>query len=485
MRPDIPAIPDPTLLLRDNIAVRLYDVGVGPGDLIAGDPGAYRDISELVAGCRQTDTGSTLTLRYLAELSGPGRPVLGQVVSIRAGAYAIFNGIIDSVSGERENRATATRELTVEVRRRDSVAWWREVRRISETLPAGADLGGFARTVARALGLTDAEIDIPDIGVIQAHDQSQLVDLNAWDMLEQALAPGLREPLVDGRGVLKTANRNLQGRLPDLEVTDAVLVDLARSTARSPCTIYRVKYLDSQIQPVRKPDQRLAGASGTAGFFRKDSHVQVWFSEDRRQRAESTYLLTHLSVNDGLFGRLGNETWSQNSEFGGEIHVFMSGAWYYTNLLALLAAIAAAGAVDWVPVIGGLSRNAAIALAIAYVGHIGHGVYDVMGVPVDYVNTVNEVEAYDESAPVWETKLEEVQNDLIPNDQVATSLAVNELLYRSRENQKAGLVLADDLRIERGDVIGLPDGRRFFTTGYQRELTRGAAAELSLEGFWI
>jgi hypothetical protein len=41
----------------------------------------------------------------------------------------------------------------------------------------------------------------------------------------------------------------------------------------------------------------------------------------------------------------------------------------------------------------------------------------------------------------------------------------------------------DDLRIEPGDIIELHDGSRLYVTGYSRDLTRGASAELQVTGF--
>lgn len=77
-----------------------------------------------------------------------------------------------------------------------------------------------------------------------------------------------------------------------------------------------------------------------------------------------------------------------------------------------------------------------------------------------------------------------IENDLVPSQEASEGLAVAELFYRARSASRASLVIADDPRIERGDVLGLPDGRRFYVLEGSRDLTRGASALLQLEGFW-
>lgn len=496
MRSDIPAATDTTRVsrIREPVLVTYYGTG-SLADLIAGTAGGAVDLTPYAAGVTQTDSQASVKLAFQGpELTGANRPKPGRPVAVTVGGYVLFQGPIESVSGDREVRAAGQtrREINLTVRRRDAMPWWRDVRRMSPIFSAGVELGAMARAIATSsLGLTDLEIDIPDIGVSLAHGSAQLVDLNGWDMLELCFAPGLREPWVDGRGILKTISRDVR-RPADLVLTAEQVVDVTSSTSRPPLTTYRVKWLDPAQSKVVQQEQSLGQTTITCGFFKQHEVVGVWYSEDRKQRAENTRLVEKSSINAGVVGKVADVSFVQIDEYHGDLHADCDLSWFIASLFVEVGALVGSAAIpDVVNIfaemtipVGRLVQNAALMAILFTITKQGHGVYEVWGLPFDWVHSVNEIEAYDDGAEEWQTKLEEMQNDLIPNEDIATSLAVNELVYASREASKASLTIADDLRIERGDILSRA-GRRFYVQGYSRDLSRGADSVLKCDGFWL
>jgi hypothetical protein len=262
----------------------------------------------------------------------------------------------------------------------------------------------------------------------------------------------------------------------------------------------RVKYLSPTQARVTNSNGglgvHLAEASLTLGYFKFHDTVQVWWSQDHRQRAESTFMNVLSSINSNAYELGAAESQSYSPDVGdlsGVIEINLNGAWWALDLAVSIGLIVAAHAIpDIAPPFGGptipvgsIARSIATINMLRVLAHLGVGRYEILGTTYDYVDQVNEVEAYDQDAPAWQTKVEEIQNDLISNDTVAQGLAVNELLYRSRAAVQGGLTMADDLRVEPGDVIGTADGRRLYVQSYSRDLSRGAPATLELGGFWI
>jgi hypothetical protein len=491
MRLDVPAPVDPTLVSRDGVTVTLYPAA-SPRELALETAVGGVDLTPYAESASHTSTQATVPLVHEGQLVGAARPRAGQCVAIRMGGYAAFYGVIDVVSPEREVRG-GNRAMTLTVRRRDALPWWRDVRRQTTIYSVGVDLASMARDVAAGLRLTPEEVVFPNLGIALAHDSTQLADMNAWDMLELILQLGLLEPYVDARGVLKAISRNIR-RAAELELTAEQIAEVAPGSGRPPLTAVRVRWLDPALTKVAQQDQPLTTASLSAGFFRWESAADVYWSDDRRQRAEGTYLVKKQSINDGLL-HVGREEYEQRDEYGGrvtaKIDAFLPGL-AIGGLAALIAAnaipepvqVGPTGTGSTVPWYKAAAKGAAETTMWLAVLALGYGVYEIRGVPYDYVHAVHEVEAYDEDAEPWEQRHEEIQNDLVPDAHVAQALAVNELVHRARASAGSSLTIADDLRIERGDLLGLPDGRRFWVADYSRSLARGAVPLLQLQGFF-
>lgn len=495
MRTDLPAPTDPTLQSGGTVEVLLATSGT-PYELATGAATTF-DLNPYAANVRQGFADCTLDLVHDGELVGANRPRPGLPVQVRRDGGVLWSGIVESVS-ESVARGT-TRRISVTARRRDGFPWWREVRRVTPLFSVGSDLGAIARYVAQALALEAAEYELPDLGVPLAHDSTQLADLNAWDMLEQLAQPAIAEPWVDARGVLKLISRDPR-RPASLTLPWAHVVRLEGEKARPALTILKVKWLDPQLTKVSQQEQVLASETLMCGPFRWRSTREVHWSRDHSLRAENCRLEVKQSINDGGLIEVlpvGTESFKQTSPEGGEITVQYS-AWNALIIPHELGALIAAHQLPEEVVsagVGGsightlpwpkaLAVGAAELVLFSTLFRQGQGIYDVKGMPYDFVHTVNETDAYDQNAEEWDERLEVIENDLVPSQAASEGLAVAELFYRSRASSRATLVIADDPRIERGDILGLPDGRRFYVLEGSRNLTRGEARLLELEGFW-
>jgi hypothetical protein len=250
----------------------------------------------------------------------------------------------------------------------------------------------------------------------------------------------------------------------------------------------RVRWLDPTLAKVAQQDRILASANLTAGFFKWKDRVELWWSEDHTLRAENTRMVVKSSINDGLL-HIGSERYEQTSLFGGHIETEID-AFTPTLATASLAGLLLADKVpDGVAVTGVTIPTGRIARGVLEasfwlaVMSIGQGVYEVWGTPYDFVHLVHEVEAYDANGDPHMERVDEIENNFIPNAAAAEALAVGELIYRSRAAEQDAVTIADDLRVEPGDVL-LIDGAPYYVVDFSRDLSRGATPELQLEGFF-
>ena len=496
MRPDVPATVG-NLLTRQGITVTLYKTAT-PAQLVAGTAPAGTELYEFCESVRHSEAGGSLRLRYHQEFSvADMQPANGDLLSIKVGGYVAFNGVVDDV---RSFDSRDLRFFEVSFRARDRLPAFREYRRMTGLYSVGTEIAIIAQDVAKAVGLSPSEYDLPSTGVILPHDTAQLADLTAWDMLEQILFPALRTPFVDARGVLRTITRDITAP-PVVELALDQVVSISSGSGRSPLTNFRLIWLDPTLTKVHQQERVLTSVTLTAGFFSLKQTKEVTYSQDGRLRADDVRMVVRQSVNDGGIGGIvpvGVEEWIPTSDRGGRLEVTATG---FQQGLAVggLGALTAANFIPEPVVVGGLLASTgftipeprAVAKGIAEsamwlaVLSIGQGIYDFVGRAWDMVHALNEAEAYDQGADPWIQKREELRSDFIMDESHAISLAQNELVFRLCRSAEVPLEVVDDLRYEPGDVLGLPDGRRYYVLGYERELSRGAEPVLNLQGFFL
>jgi hypothetical protein len=241
-------------------------------------------------------------------------------------------------------------------------------------------------------------------------------------------------------------------------------------------------------------------------------------------------ILTSIN-SEALFVDIGTESYAENDVFSGTITVHRSMlnmlavlaailCWWKANLLAEIFTLAidiwtySIDVLGFIPGIGSILKklpvndffgitigkaigdadgvieplNRWIATACLVIGlramsGIGIGQYEILGEPFDYVHSTNSTIAIDDRAPLWMESQVTEENDLIFDEAHAQQVAVRELIHRVAENNSWDSQIIDDPRIEPGDIIELPDTSRIFVQDYERDLTRGSPALLTVRGF--
>lgn len=457
--------------------------------LAAGTATPTADLSDFVESLTCSTTGVDLSLRFNHELYGAAQPRIGDFIQVAVDGLPLFTGQVDGLTGYREERGS--RSFGLSVKQRDATPLWRQTKWMTDTYPTGTELGVIIQDVLRAIGLTSGEMPTVLLtGLHTVHGDTQIADLPVWDMLTMILQANGLEPFIDAVGKMKTISRDVI-RNHDIELEDKDILNITGERVRAPVTNVVVKWLSPELAKTNTQVQVLARESITAGFFKLKQERRIYWSEDRRQRAQNTFMKVLSSVNDGLLP-VGDEDYEQLDEFSGEITV-TTHAWVPTLATASMAMMLFEAEIgDIVTSVPGVTtsfgRKIEAAGQVAYfliIMSLGTGNYEIWGEPYDYVHEVNTTEAYDQNAPAWVRLEEAINSDFIMNEQHAQALAVRELLYRSLSAHSWNVDIVDRLAIERGDILRLADGSRLYVTDFSRDLSHGAPAVLSIKGFRV
>lgn len=443
-------------------------------------------LSPYVSTVSHSDREATVRLSGTLPFDCTTQPRPGHIVSIDADGQRFLNMAIDGITEFREERGT--RQMTLTLRSRDAFGLWRDNRFVTEIYPSGTEFSAIARDIAQAMGLERVEYALPATGFLTPHTNSQMSDMSPWEMLDTLyIAAGL-SPLFNVLGRLKTYRRDTT-RAADITLGMDRVISINGSKARPPITNVKVKWLSRFLSKVAQQDQVITTDTVTAGFFKLEQRREEWFSEDRTQRVENSYMKIIQSINDGLLP-VGDEEYTQISTRNGELVVTTS-AWVpalaTASILALLVATAIPDGVAFsatIP-IGRIIHGFAEAIILIIIMSLGTGNYEFWGSPFDFVHAKNTTEAFDRDAPRWADIEKTIDNDFIYGESHARAVATRELIFENAGAVSWGATIVDDPRLEIGDLIGLPDGSRLFITGYQRDLSRGEEAVLNVTGFRV
>lgn len=447
----------------------------------------YQNLSNYVDSLSQSADGCNLTLKFYQQLYGAAQPRTGDLIQIRLDGEALFNGQVTGVTGYREERGARTFGLTI--KSRDSTPLWRQTKWSTDVYPTGTELGIIVQHTLTALGLSGTEMpSLLQTGIHTVHGDTQLADLPVWDMLTQILQASGLEPWIDAVGRFKPIDRDVS-RTHDIQLDMSQILNITGDRQTPAVTHVVVKWLDPNLSRSNGQSQVLGKESITAGFFKLKQERKVYWSEDRRQRAENTFMKTLASVNDGLLP-VGSEDYEEKDEFHGQITV-TTHAWVPTLATATMAAMLVAADIPDGVTFGSTIPVGRIVEALGQVAYfliimsLGTGAYEIWGEPYDLVHEVNSTEAYDQNAPAWVRLEETINSDFMANESHAQTVAIRELLYRSLSAQTWNAEIIDMPIIERGDILALADGSRLYVTDFTRDLSPGAPAVLSIRGFRV
>jgi hypothetical protein len=474
------------------VTMSMYAIGVQLLEIANGTATVDVDLTPFVSQVQQASDQLTFSLAWHLELYGAAQPKSRRPVCAKVNGDIVFIGLIETVNDYR--LSTGTRTMSVTVRSRDATPAWREVPRATANYPVGTRLDVIARDVAQAL-LDPSEVLLPDITVTTSQSSTQFAQVSAWSMLETLLLPAGYTPATDALGRLRVWSRDVT-RPSDIVLTEDRLLEVSGGRSQPAVTRLQVLWLDPNLTYVEQQERVVGQANITAGFFQLKQEQDIWFSDDHTQRVKDSRMVIVQSANSGIF-RVCSEEYAIVGLVGGEgdLHgkITLRTEVWVPALLAAFIAVKAAGLLpDIAPPFGGPTTptgkrvHAALEFAVFLVmASIGTGSFEIWGVPFDYAHARNTMEVFDPDADPMSEKLQTIETDLVMNRDHAQAFASREFLFTALGANSFGVTMVDDLRVQIGDILELPDASRLFVTDFQRELSHGAPATLQVSGFQV
>lgn len=445
------------------------------------------DLTPFIVSGKHSSGDADITFSYNTELSGANQPKPGDLLEIRLSAVTLWVGVVDSIQ-DYSLSSSGGRRLSIKAYSRQNLPAWKDVKLTTPIYAAGTPVNTICVDVASAIGLVTDEIVIPPMSTYTVHSNMQLANMSAWDMLSSVLISSGYDPWIDARGRLTAINRDL-ARSSTISVSKDRIISVGGSKARSPVSSVRIKWLDPSLTEVTQQDQALDSCNITAGFFQVKQKRDVWFSQDRTQRAKNTYMVIKQSANSGLLP-VCSENYYVIAPNQGLIELDTA---YWAPALATLslAVIAADAAIgDYAPFSGGMTipvgkiiEAAAHITVLLIMMSIGTGIYEIRGQPYDFVHARNTSEAKAKGVPDWLLQILDIENDFTMSEAHAQTFAARELIYQTRAATVYKATITDDPRIEKGDILELYDGSRLYVLDYARDFSSGAASTLDVTGF--
>jgi hypothetical protein len=437
-----------------------------------------------------------------------------------------FTGQIHGQIGWKTNRTAPTRVAHITAYGRAETQAFKRRLITTQEYTVGTDIGVMLSDVcSKFMGLSSREMRIPTIlGRQFQHKVNQLSQVAPWNGISSIMEVVTYIPFFDGEGKLSYINQNLQ-RAPDKIYSASVKIVESEIPELNQDSINEVKvtFLDSTLEKVPGPEQKLGDAQVTTGFFSMHERLECWWSDDHKQRAMDTYMKVIKSVNSGLLP-VGTETYTEIDEFHGEINVAIS---VWVPILAtvmLMAYLAAAykpdateskstgtsaptvatgtcvgGACEvlvpalpvlsaedpgtgWTIPIGRIIQATSMVAISLIMMSMGSAQYEVYGTPFDYVYLKKQSIAILDGLEYWEENVNEIKNDFIGSHDQADIVAITNLIWEQVNANPRKIIMEDDPSLEVGDIIALPDGRQLVVTALSKKIKRGEVSDILVEG---
>lgn len=372
----------------------------------------------------------------------------------------------------------------------------------TENFPVDTDVGVIAVTIAqRHMNLTQDEILLGAQGFTTKHLTNQIVELNALQALWELLFTVNRKPKFDARGRLVAVDVNLDKPAARVWSDNDVLLKSKVAAPNDVEVANRVviRGLDAKLTKIVQEIQLLATVSPTTGFFDSNFDKRVYYSEDRTQRAQETFLKTIDRI------QWSEAEWAEVDEFHGRLSIdthFLRNArliifitYLVTKLVVALIDLFFQGGDVLVTlftifgvaitlatlrfILETLSQIALAALLWA-MNFIGRGEYEIHGRPFEFV--YQELVSQSKLVDIAEEDLRTVEfrNDLLSDMATLDVRSRDQLRRELVKNQLFVIVVMDDPLLEVDDIVEDKDGNRYYITSVEKTLQRDTAATLKL-----
>jgi len=428
----------------------------------------------------------------------------GNVVVVRLGDAridseewpTIFTGEIAGQAGRSRGRTPDARSYT-QFKALSRDARFTQFPRTSTTFTIGNTLLSVAQTVAEEeMGLDLEEIDLSGWGTaLIAHQTVQLVEETPMSMLAKIMFGDGFMPRFTGYGQLTQTSSTITG-IPErvYETLDlSISIDRPFSEVEQPNTV-RVLGLGAVMEKVVQPNQTLATADVTTGFFANNEEIKVYWSDDHTIMSQNSQAKILKGVNQGISVLGGGEEFEFIPAPGvatGDIGVIITidtGFAPYLVVYLLVEYVILAAVPDEVIVegyiasfgftinVGGIAQAAFLAAALYIMTKIGRGQYEFKGEPIEWVFPEIRAEAYILGTSEFDANALEIENHFISTQAEGDNAARNTLFLLQAEENERTITMIHDLMLEPDDIFEVPSGQRYLIDTISYTLVRDASA---------
>lgn len=200
----------------------------------------------------------------------------------------------------------------------------------------GTDLGTMAVDVAMVeMGLQREEIRFGEFGHETRQKANALARIGKIQGLFEIMHHVGRKPYFDGRGFL-VAHDTRFDKPPIAIYPDGRLIRSVQRVQSLQSTVNSVEVigLDSTLSQVVQSSQALAEANVSVGYFDSSHREDIYYSKDRRRRAQDTFITV---AHGGSSGFLDSEAeWQEVDEFHGRLTIDTGFAPWVLGLISLV-----------------------------------------------------------------------------------------------------------------------------------------------------
>ena len=378
----------------------------------------------------------------------------------------------------------------------------------TETFPSGTDLGEIVSFIAKEkMGLTQGELLIGNLGVVTLHMVNQIADERPLSALWHCLFPAGKKPMFNGRGQLVAVDFNLDKPAARIYSEGNFTIRSLRKEPNETGTNNSVVLIGQShnMTKLSQEAQQLNEFMATPGFFERSFDEKFWFSEDKKQRADSAFLVTKTKI------KWSDAAMAQIDEFHVRVHidthwlenarVIIFVTWLATQLAVILIDLLIQSGVSGdtvvlspagVPVTLAMLRSilsttsqVAMAFLLWAMQFIGRGRYQIWGTP--YENAYQEIKVLAELPGLLPEQVRQVEyrNAFISTMPALREAAVERLKRELVKNQVYAIEMLDDPLLEVDDTIETSDGCRFYVLSITREIRRGGPSTMEVTAWKV
>lgn len=408
-----------------------------------------------------------------------------------------FTGHVRGQSGFSIDRNSLVRRTEISAYGRRATPKYNKMTFTGANFGRGLDFGLIVQDIAiNQMLLTTAEFSRVDfvLGRGTQFNSNQVVEMTPMEAIDKILEAVGKVSEFDGNGILRNYSRDVarveDKRYNDLSLIQSISIPRTDTDAVNSVSIIG---LDKNLTEVENPDQELARANFTVGFWRPKHTVGVQWSQDRSTRAKDTVMEIIHTVNDNLILDIGKEEYLQLDDFSGQITVdisqYVQGLIYLSLILVVLNAtigdlVVGVGGGLTIPV--GKIIQAATQKVISHTMQlISTGEYLIKGTVLTPIYKEFSVKVTATNVPDFLLNEKEIRNDFINERNHALEIAQLELLFEHVQGLSREYVVVNDWEIENGDIVFLPyaGGLRIWVDSYSKSFSRGEVPLMTVTGY--